>query len=175
MSNADKLAEALEKILSEFVPINQNDTALKASQALASYRASKDVADDELLYNFETVKEAANDYISTLNHPNDETQKSIISEAIQSAVKAITRLQAAPNPWVKIEDPIVETWRQNEDTVHLSISYYCSALEKQCSNVLWGCSYELESCEWYDSDGEMIDRFGGLKIAHAMLAPTPPL
>lgn len=105
MSNADKLAEALEALLFEhehgpdfITPKDAKCPVEEAKKALASYRASKDVADDELLYDFETVKEAAKDYISTLNHPNDETQKSIISEAIQSAEKAIARLQALSNP-----------------------------------------------------------------------------
>lgn len=100
MSNTDKLADALRRIIAESdlcssqLSTNYLRLIERGTKALLDYRASKEVSDDELVKKLEEVK-ASCDRLSWCT----ETQKKNAGVIEQ----ALSRIRQAPR-WVKIED-----------------------------------------------------------------------
>ena len=177
MSNADKLEQALEKVANWETPetgetwdngspmpliatkgINGVRDYFKdvARQALASYRASKDVADDELIERLRLLERSwASMYHDACGFPKDGTNWTI--------QYAIDRIQAHSNPWVKIED-IPDEWKDGRPIDLLLTNDRRSA----------SCDYK----ETRDLSGWWSPAFRAILapdiITHAMLPPTLP-
>ena len=108
MSNADKLAEALEDCLREHEGLLiKGGVESRARQALASYRASKDVADDELigrlrdiLEHYESVNQSYEANHTTEAHGDGvvKLDRPVFQDEEDALRQAIARLQAYINP-----------------------------------------------------------------------------
>ena len=113
------------------------------------------LADDELVERLRLLeREWASMYNVFSGFPKDGTNATIQD--------TITRLQATPDPWIKISD-IPKEWKDGRPL-----------------NV-WNCGFdEVEKDYKFNSDGMLCDDFWNIvefedeKITHAMLPPAPP-
>ena len=85
----------------------------------------------------------------------------------EQSKKAISRLsQPKPSGWLRIDDPIVETWKAREIEVDLWCRYDDESGSRRKTSLIYG------KHDW-DDDDYFLSEYG-LYATHARLPPQPP-
>lgn len=123
-------------------------------KALADYRASKDVTDDEVVSLLIGIKD---DLKSDQRNWGKEPS---LGHDINLLEQAIARIQTPPNPWIKISD-IPEEWKDGRRLDLISI------FDGRRMNYYWDADVK----GWSNGNGFVyfVD-----DISHAMLPPATP-
>ena len=175
MSNTDKLAGCLEDMIKsndngvEFGYIQTPDaddpywkTIKEARRALASYRASKDVADDELVQSLVGMKVG---FMTLEDNVTEPSKKEFWKSCIDLTDQAIARLQAAPNPWVKIED-IPEEWKDGRP-LHVMYEYLAAPFIP-----IYDCNFSSDGGIFHPRSSSFLVMEN---LKYVMLPIAPPL
>ena len=127
----------------------------EARHTLADYRTAKHAIDDDLAIELR---------LATVNLTNPED-----ASLLKLIERLISRLQAAPNPWVKIED-IPEEWKDGRavDLKTYHSRYVNCTFGGGFNSLATGTN---RSKWWCPGTANYID---GDRITHVMLPPAPP-